>query len=84
MSASDVVSALRSPPDLQLLCQVSVLKQVHLIASRMESEYFDTWLQCQLEADNRAAEQRLDIRGPECDTRDVVKRYQDRAKDDLK
>lgn len=82
MSEDSTCSALRSPATLQLLCQVSVLKQVHLCASKLESEYFDDYRQ--LSPDNRAKMQMLDVSDLECDTGEVVRRYQDRAKKEMR
>ncbi len=70
------VCPLRQPRSLALLAQVSVISQVHQVASKLEAGYIDLWLERELSPENRELEQKLDIRDPECDTGAVVRKFQ--------
>ena len=55
----------RGVPSLSLSGEIEVIKLLHRMASKLESEYMDKWLEHELSTSNKEMEEKLDIRHPQ-------------------
>ena len=72
----------RCVSSLSSLCQIQILRQIHTVASKMEEEYMDTWMQ-KLSAKNLDLEQSTNIRLSELNTEEVVLKFRSQQEEEM-